>query len=132
MKILYAMSDILNIAGTYDTPTIKFDPNEGTFAMSGRSLPANTFDFYAPMLDAVLDYLKNPLEFSKFDFKMDFINSSSTKVIQELFYRIEQVHKKGAKVIVNWYYKFGDEDLKELGDDLRMDITFPFEFIAYE
>lgn len=126
------MSDVINIAGTYDTPTIHFDPNKGIFSISGRSLPANTFEFYEPMLNAVLDYLKNPLETSKFDFKMDFINSSSTKVLQEMFYQIDQVHKKGIKVIVNWYYKFGDEDMKELGDDLRQDISFPFEFIAYE
>lgn len=126
------MSDVINIAGTYDTPAIKFDPNKGTFSLSGRSLPANTFEFYAPMMDAILDYLKNPLDKTTFEFKMDFINSSSTKVLQELFYQIEQVHKDGKKVLVNWYYKFGDEDLKELGDDLRMDISFPFEFIAYE
>lgn len=126
------MSEIINIAGTYDTPTIEFDPDKGIFTMSGRSLPANTFGFYKPVLDAVIDYLKKPLESSTFNFKMDFINSSSTKVLQELFYQIEQVHNKGEKVQVNWYYKFGDEDLKELGDDLRMDITFPFEFIAYE
>jgi hypothetical protein len=126
------MSDVINIAGTYDTPTIRFDPNKGTFSLSGRSLPANTFEFYAPMMDAILDYLKNPLDSTTFEFKMDFINSSSTKVLQELFYQIEQVHKNGVKVLVNWYYKFGDEDLKELGDDLRMDISFPFEFIAYE
>ena len=126
------MSEVLKIAGTYDTPTINFDPNKGVFSISGRSLPANTFEFYAPVLDAVVDYLKDPLDSTKFEFKMDFINSSSTKVMQELFYQIEQVHKKGIKVYVNWYYKFGDEDMKELGDDLRQDITFPFEFIAYE
>ncbi len=126
------MSDIINIAGTYDTPTVHFDPGKGTFSISGRSLPANTFGFYKPILDAVLEYLNNPLESTSFDFKMDFINSSSTKVLQELFYQIEQVHKKGTKVLINWYYKFGDEDLKELGDDLRQDISFPFEFIAYE
>lgn len=126
------MSEIINIAGTYDTPAIEFNPDKGVFTMSGRSLPANTFGFYQPVLDAVIDYLQKPLESSTFNFKMDFINSSSTKVLQELFYQIEQVHNKGKKVLVNWYYKFGDEDLKELGDDLRMDITFPFEFIAYE
>jgi hypothetical protein len=126
------MSEVIHKAGTYDTPTIKFDPGKGSFNMSGRSLPVNTFEFYQPILDAVTEYLENPLEESTFEFKMDFINSSSTKVLLEMFHQIQKAHKKGKKVQVNWYYKFGDEDMKELGDDLRMDISFPFEFIAYE
>ncbi len=126
------MSEIIKLKGTYDTPAIHFNPDEGVFSISGRSLPASAFDFYSPILNAVIKYLENPQASSKFEFKMDFVSSSSTKVFQELFHQLEQVHQKGSKVQVNWYYKFGDDDMKELGDDLRQDSNLPFEFITYE
>ena len=123
---------MLKINGTYDTPAVEFDPDQGKFTISGRSLPANSFGFYAPVLTAVKEYLDDPQPETQFDFKMDFISSSSTKIFQEMFFELEQAHQQGKKVLVNWYYKFGDDDMKELGDDLRMDTHFPFEYIAYK
>lgn len=123
---------MLKIKGTYDTPAIEFDPGKGEFRISGRSLPANSFAFYSPVLNELKEYLKDPQPKTVFDFKMDFISSSSTKIFQELFYEIEQASNAGHNIIVNWYYKFGDEDMRELGDDLRMDTKFPFEYIAFE
>jgi len=123
---------MLKIKGTYDTPAVEFDPEKGAFRISGRSLPANSFAFYSPILNVLKEYLKDPLPKSVFDFKMDFISSSSTKIFQELFYELDQTSKNGHDILVNWYYKFGDDDMKELGDDLRMDTKFPFEYIAFE
>ena len=126
------MSSELNIRGTYDTPEVSLDPDQGTLKIEGRSLPANSFNFYSPVIECVKAYLEDPRDSSVFSFKMDFISSSSTKIFQELFHDIEKAHTNGTKIQVNWYYKFGDDDMKELGDDLRMDTSFPFEFIAYE
>lgn len=123
---------MLKIKGTYDTPAVDFDPKKGHFKLTGRSLPANSFAFYAPVLNEVKEYLTNPQPKSVFDFKMDFISSSSTKIFQELFYELDQAHNAGHDILVNWYYTFGDDDMKELGDDLRMETKFPFEFIAFE
>ena len=123
---------MLKIKGTYDTPAVEFDPKKGYFKLTGRSLPANSFAFYAPVINEVKEYLTNPQPKSVFEFKMDFISSSSTKIFQELFYVLDQAHNEGHNILVNWYYKFGDDDMKELGDDLRMETKFPFEFIAFE
>ncbi|MBN1950130.1 MAG: DUF1987 domain-containing protein [Bacteroidales bacterium] len=123
---------MLKIKATYDTPAVEFEPENGVFRISGRSLPANSFAFYSPVMNELKEYLKNPLPQTTFDFKLDFISSSSTKIFQEFFYELGQAHKAGYKIIVNWYYRFGDDDMKELGDDLRMETEFPFEFIAFE
>jgi hypothetical protein len=31
---------------------------------------------------------------------------------------------------VNWYHKTNDEDIKEMGEEIKEDITFPFKVIA--
>lgn len=126
------MSKSIKLKGSYDTPAIQFVPKKSLFTISGRSLPANSFDFYSPIFENVLEFIRKPGSELKFEFKMDFINSSSARIFQELFYELEQLFNKGAKVEVAWFYKFGDEDMKELGDDLRQDTNFPFAFIAYE
>ena len=126
------MSTPFRVKGTYDTPAIEFEPEKGLFKISGRSLPASSFDFYSPVMKQIAEYFESPQDLTKFEFKMEFISSSSTKIFQEIFSQLEDQHKKGVKVHTDWYYKFGDDDMKELGDDLRMDTSFPFEFVVYE
>lgn len=126
------MNDSFKIKGTYDTPAVNFEPKKGMFEISGRSLPQNSIDFYSPILDKITDYMKSPQTITKFEFKMEFVNSSSTKIFQEIFYELNKAHQNGTKIQVKWYYKFGDDDMKELGDDLRMYTAIPFEFVAFE
>lgn len=126
------MSVKMKIIGTYDTPDIVFEPEQGIFEISGRSLPSNTYEFYTPVMNELMRYTENPKASSLFKFKMDFISSSSTKIFQQIFHELDKLHERGFKVVVNWYYKFGDDDMKELGDDLRLDSKVPCEFIAYE
>ena len=127
------MSKKNKIEGTYDTPSVYFEPNEGFLNISGRSLPANTFEFYSPIIKTVTDYLEKPdCPSTTVEFKMDFISSSSTKVFQELFFHLHEAHQKGIEIKINWYYKLGDDDMKELGDELRLDSDMELEFIVYE
>lgn len=125
------MSKQFSIPGSYDTPEVIFDAESCKLTITGRSLPANAFEFYSPVLDhfgAFVDDAESPITI---DFKMDFISSSTSKIFQDMFFDLEEAFKNGKKVQVNWYYKFGDDDIKELGDDLRLETTFPFEYIAY-
>lgn len=106
------MCNSIKLKGSYDTPEIQFIPNKALFSINGRSLPANSFNFYSPILDNVLDYIRKPVNTIKFEFKMDFINSFTARIFQELFYELEQYFKKEVKVEVSWYYRLGDEDMK--------------------
>lgn len=126
------MNTFFKLEGTYDSPDLDFNLEKGIFKITGRSLPANSFDFYTPILVEIINYLEAPKPETHFEFKMDFISSSSTKIFQEIFYKLDKVHKNGTDVRVKWFYKFGDDDMKELGDDLRLDTHFPFEFVTFE
>ena len=121
----------MHIKGTFDTPEIVFDTKTGIFEMSGRSLPANVHEFYSPIVKEVFDYFDAPAEETTFTFKMDFVNSSSSKIIQDIFNGLNELHKYGKTVKVNWFYKFGDDDMKELGEDLCIDSSFPIEYVVF-
>lgn len=121
----------LQVKGTFDTPQIDFDMETGKFEMSGRSLPANVHEFYSPIIKELLTYYENPKENTLFTFKMDFVNSSSSKIFQDILNGLNGVVDAGKTVKVNWFYKFGDDDMKELGEDLCLDAKFEIEYIVF-
>ena len=120
----------LQIKGTFDTPQIDFDPASGTFEMSGRSLPANVHEFYSPIVKEVFTYFENPEDDTVFTFRMDFVNSSSSKIFQDILNGLNELVDAGKTVKVNWFYKFGDDDMHELGEDLCLDAKFEVEYIV--
>lgn len=124
------MSGINLKAGT-DTPRVEFDYENGTFEISGRSIPENVHDFFEPILTSVSTYFDNPQTISDFTFKLDFLNSASSKIIQDLFQILKNQIDKGVKIKINWFYRFDDEDMKDLGDDLKEDFQIPMEFIVF-
>ncbi|MBK7866570.1 MAG: DUF1987 domain-containing protein [Ignavibacteriales bacterium] len=62
--------------------------------------------------------------------RIDYLNSSSIKYLSDVFDKLENYHKSGGSVEVNWYHKSDDEDIKEMGEDIKEDVTFPFKVVA--
>ena len=120
----------LQIKGTFDTPEINFDSQNGKFEMSGRSLPANVHEYYSPIVKEIFSYFENPLQETEFTFRMDFINSSSSKIFQDIFNGLNELHNSGKTIKMSWFYKFGDDDMRELGEDLALECQFPIEYIV--
>ena len=120
----------LQIKGTFDTPQIDFDPATGVLEMGGRSLPANVHEFYSSIVKEIFDYYENPKDETVCTFKMDFVNSSSSKIFQDILNGLNDLIDAGKSVKVNWFYKFGDDDMKELGEDLCLDAKYEVEYIV--
>ena len=85
------MENILNITETYDTPGIIFDSPKNIFEISGRSLPENTKEFYAPVMQWLSEYVKKPNKETLFTFKLDYLNSSSTRKIIEMIFLLQNI-----------------------------------------
>ena len=66
------MNTFFKLEGTYDSPDLDFNLEKGIFKITGRSLPANSFDFYTPILVEIINYLEAPKPETHFEFKMDF------------------------------------------------------------
>jgi len=121
----------LNIKGTYDTPTVIFSPESSTFEISGRSYPEDTAEFYIPVLDWVESYVSNPNEHTQFVFRLDYFNSSSYKPFLDILLKLEGIVKKGLAVEVEWYYKDGDWDIKEAGEEFADIVDIPFKYTSF-
>lgn len=117
----------LNLEGTEDTPRIVLDKANGIMEISGRSLPEDSTEFYKPVLDWIETYAAKPNPSTTFDFKLEYFNTASSKLILDILYAMEDI--EGVKV--RWYFHEDDEDMEEAGEEFSELVEIPFEFIAY-
>lgn len=119
----------LLIEAKKDTPRIYFSKSEKTFEMSGKSLPEDVIDFYTPVLDWIKQYIKDPLDETMIVLKLEYINSTSSKIVSEMLELFESILENGKIVRVKWYYPDEDDDIKITGEELKETMGFNIELI---
>lgn len=112
------------------TPKACFDKEQNTFSLSGRSIPENAIDIYAPIIDWWQQYLQNPNPETTIDMNFEYINSSSMKQIAKLIAILDTVPACESKITVNWHYNTDDTDSKLQAERLAKMVKFPFVLIA--
>ncbi|MDD2562665.1 MAG: DUF1987 domain-containing protein [Salinivirgaceae bacterium] len=125
--------EALIIEATPKTPRIVFDPVENYFEISGRSLPENVVKTYDPVikwLEKNLGNLKN--RNIEFNFKMDYLNSASAKMISLILTKLEEFYKTGVQVEVHWYYNTDDDDIQSEGEIYAMLKKVPIKLIGVD
>ena len=125
--------EILQIKGSWKSPHIILDPN-GNFEIWGRSLPENVIDIYTPVLEWLDAYVKKAAPQTNIEVKLEYFNTSSSKLLYEIFKRFENIKKAGNNINVKWYFESDDVDLKEEGEmfsdlvDLQVEMVSVDEF----
>ncbi len=119
--------EILNLEGAEDTPTIILDKKNGIFEISGRSLTEDSAEFYHPVLEWIEAYAGEPNASTEFVFKLEYINTASSKLILDVLSALEGI--KGTKIL--WYFHEDDEDMEETGEEFSELVKIPFEFKTY-
>ena len=121
----------ISIEGTPKTPTIITDSGQGLVEIAGRSNPENSVEFYKPLMDWVDEYVKAPGQKTTVNIKLEHFNTSSSKMILDVFKRLEPVLDAKREIIVNWYYEEDDEELLEAGETYESMSELPFLMIPY-
>ena len=123
--------EALDIRATNDTPKVLLDPENDIFEISGRSLPEDVVSFYQPVLDWLEDYKEAPNDFTEFVFKYIYFNTATSKLVQDILIKLEEIHENGEKVQVIRFYEEDDEDMLDLGEEFSENVDIPFEIISY-
>lgn len=129
--------DIINITETKATPSIILDPENQLFELKGCSRPENVREFYMPVINwfentiANIENIKQKYQDTPmvFEIKLSYFNSASAKFILDILLYINQIHEKGLKTKINWYYEDGDEDMRDVGEELAEMVDFDFKYI---
>ncbi|MCQ2250943.1 MAG: DUF1987 domain-containing protein [Bacteroidales bacterium] len=122
---------VIKIQGTDDTPTVTLDKENNIFEISGRSLPEDVVVFYKPILEWLDEYKNDPLEKTVFDFKLEYFNTASSKLLLDVLLKLEDISNDGNDVLVRWHYPDDDEDMEEAGEEYSDIVEVPFEQVPY-
>ncbi len=122
--------EALIIQASTDTPKVHLDKENNIFEISGLSLPEDAIEFYKPILNWLEEYASNPNSETKFDLKLEYFNTASSKQIIQLLLFLEKLNTKSA-VKIFWHYKDIDEDMYDLGEEYSDIIKVDFELVEY-
>lgn len=111
---------------TTDTPLIHFAP--GMLVIEGRSITEDILGFWNPLLAWTAQYIKEPEKHTLVEIGLEYINSSSSKFINEILQMLASVKDKGMALEVNWSYEEDDESILQLGKDLEALCGTKFNF----
>lgn len=123
----------LKIKGTKQSPFVDFNAETGKLELSGRSIPENSFEFYNPLLEWLMEYAQNPKEETILKVYLEYFNTSSSKYILEVLKKLKEVLKaEGKSVRVDWCYDEDDEEMMETGEDYEDVTGLQFEYQEIE
>lgn len=114
--------DDLFICGTASCPEVEFRFSEHRLILKGESYPENAAAFYGPLIERLKDYL-DKLQNNEVtvDVALRYFNSSSTKILFNLFGLLNEAAGAGNSMVVRWHYDQDDDNMLEFGQELKMD-----------
>ncbi|MBY0577990.1 MAG: DUF1987 domain-containing protein [Burkholderiales bacterium] len=113
----------LTIVQTEATPSVMFNASSGILEIRGESYPENTAEFYAPLLQWIRDFLDRDEQPLILNIGILYFNSSSSKVLMNLFDLLDDAAREGRKIAVNWFYDANNELAIEYGEEFKEDVS---------
>lgn len=116
----------IDIAATESTPAVRYDPAAAVLRIEGESFPEDVVAFYGPVVEWLRDHLaaRPPALVVQLAFR--YLNTSSTKAVLDLLLLLDEHHRSGAAVTVQWHYDPAIEVMREAGEELGEDLALPF------
>lgn len=113
----------LTLPATQFTPLVDFDYASRALTLRGESYPENAAEFYRPILAALREYASGGAQSGKTTVTLQFayVNSSSTRSLQQLVTLLDAAARDGASIEVRWLVELDDDVMTELGVDLLGD-----------
>ena len=119
--------------GSLTTPSVLMDPQNGLIELKGKSIPENSYEFYAPLYDWLDGYMASPNEKTTVTLAMEYFNTSSSKEFMKFMGQLESLYKSGTtELSIKWIYEEDDEEMMEMGESLEKEVDIPMEIIATE
>lgn len=122
----------LDIEGSKSTPRVVCDHERGEVLLRGYSYPENAVGFYQPLLDWLGAYLGDAQTGAlQIDFELIYFNSSSSKILLDLFDLLDAAAAGGRVIRVHWLYHQDNESALECGQEFQEGIAhLAFELVA--
>ena len=119
----------LDVPATISSPEVLADPEQGLISLAGESYPENAFEFFRPLGEWVSAFLARDGRPLTLETRLTYLNTSSIKCLIDLLDELEEAHRGGRSVAMDWYYNVDDDRALELAEEFKEDLTLPFRII---
>jgi hypothetical protein len=116
------------ITATKGTPEIVISPG-GIIEIRGRSMMEDINEFSKQIEDWIEKFILTPKGITRVDFHLEYLNTNNIKFYISLLRKIEILKLKNKKLVINWYYEEGDEDIFEKGEYISLCLETKLNFI---
>jgi hypothetical protein len=121
----------LIIEATTKSPKIILDPDNDKYEIVGHSLPENVLKLYEPVLEWIDTNIQNIDKKMVFHFKVDYLNSASSKMVSIIFSKLEKFYQLGKDIQVKWFYDYDDDDIYAEGKIYANYKKLPIELVGF-
>lgn len=113
-------------------PKIILNPDKNIYEISGHSIPEDVIKAYEPVIKWINENVGKIKNKMVLNFKLDYLNSNSTKMIFDILTMLDKFYQSGIKISINWFYEDDDEDIKDEGELFASLFKLPFKLIPID
>ena len=117
-------------SGSHFKPTVKLDASSGVCEIAGESYLEESTQFYEPVYNWLVEYTKTKKPIV-FNFRLSYVNTSSSKHILFILRLLKEYGDSGVKVETNWFIENGDMDTEEDVEDYMIITGLKINIIKY-
>jgi len=107
-------------------PSVRFNPSTGLLKIEGRSLMRDVQDFYLPIIAQVEN---TTVPTFIVELKLEHFDTGTMKCLYQLMRVLKEKQGMGAMIMVRWFHDKGDDDHRELGEDLASKSELKFNYV---
>ena len=104
---------------TTSTPLVLVDEEKGYMKLEGRCFHENISAFFKEINDWMDEYLTTDFGLFTFDNAINYLNSSTTKLLYNMLLKMDKYATDDNKIVVNWITTEANEIMIECGEDFE-------------
>ena len=124
------ISDLF-IPATNKSPEISLSAN-GTIRISGRCIPYEPDEFFAPVMEWASAYSLEPAEETVIDISIEYISGTNSAKLYRFLTKLKEVTASGKKIAINFTFEADDDWMNDYGIALQERMNIPINMIAVE
>ena len=105
----------LSLKALYNTPSVDFNPGNGNFFLTGKSIPENAIKFYEPLTEWLKRYVPVAKEETNLHLNLEYFNTSSAIWISKIVKILSQIGNMSKLLIIHIYFHI--EELVEMEEN---------------
>ena len=124
------ISDLF-IPATTKSPEISLSAN-GTIRISGRCIPYEPDEFFAPVMEWASVYSLEPADETVIDISIEYISGTNSAKLYRFLTKLKEVTASGKKIAINFTFEADDDWMNDYGIALQERMNIPINMIAVE